>query len=74
MRLGAQLKIPNSKLLTRTASAVRYVRHANIVQRVKTFYKIKNDSRESKSCFNGFLLIKATLDDHQKTQNALIVT
>ena len=55
MRLGAQLKISNSKFLTRTVSAVRYVRHANIVQRVKTCYKIKIDYRESKSCFYGFL-------------------
>ena len=29
--------------------------HANIVQRVKTCYKIKINSRESKSCFYGFL-------------------
>ena len=50
MRLGAQLKIPNSKILTRTASAVR---HANIVQRVKSCYKIKIGFRESKSCFYG---------------------
>ena len=32
--------------------------HANIVQRVKSCYKIKIDSRESKSCFYGVLLCK----------------
>ena len=55
MRLGAQFLIQKSKLLTRTVSAVRY---ANIVQRVKTCYKIKINSRESKSCFYGVLLSK----------------
>ena len=55
MRLGAQFLIQKSKFLTRTVSAVR---HANIVQRVKTCYKIKIDSRESKSCFYGVLLSK----------------
>ena len=54
MRLGAQFIIQNSKFLTRTESAVR---HANIVQ-VKTCYKIKINSRESKSCFYGVLLSK----------------
>ncbi len=55
MRLGAQFITQNSKFLTRTVSAVR---HANIVLRVKTCYKIKIDSRESKSCFYGVLLSK----------------
>ena len=55
MRLGAQFIIQKSKFLTRTVSAVRY---ANIVQRVKTCYKIKINSRESKSCFYGVLLSK----------------
>ena len=55
MRLGAQFIIQNSKFLTRTESAVR---HANIVQRVKTCYKIKINSGESKSCFYGVLLSK----------------
>ena len=55
MRLGAQFIIQNSKFLTRTVSAVR---HANIVQRVKTCYKIKINSRESKSCFYGVMLSK----------------
>ena len=55
MRLGAQFIIQNSKFITRTVSAVR---HANIVQRVKTCYKIKINSRESKSCFYGVLLSK----------------
>ena len=55
MRLGAQFIIQNSKFLTRTVSAVR---HANIVQRVKTCYKIKINSRESKCCFYGVLLSK----------------
>ena len=32
------------------------IRHTNIVYRVKTCYKIKIDSRESKSCFYGILL------------------
>ena len=32
--------------------------HANIVQRVKSCYKIKIDSRESKSCFYGVLQCK----------------
>ena len=55
MRLGAQFLIQKLKFLTRTVSAVR---HANIVQRVKTCYKIKINSRESKSCFYGVLLSK----------------
>ena len=55
MRLGAQFKIQNSKILIRTESAVR---HANIVQGVKTCYKIKINYRESKSCFYGVLLRK----------------
>ena len=29
--------------------------HANIVQRVKSCYKIKNNYRESKSCFYGVM-------------------
>ena len=32
--------------------------HANIVQRVKRCYKIKINSRESKSCFYGVMLCK----------------
>ena len=32
--------------------------HANIVQEVKTCYKIKINSRESKRCFYGVLLRK----------------
>ena len=32
--------------------------HANIVQRVKSCYKIKINSRESKRCFYGVLLRK----------------
>ena len=32
--------------------------HANIVQRVKSCYKIKINYRESKSCFYGVLLCK----------------
>ena len=55
MRLGAQFIIQNSKFITRTVSAVR---HANIVQRVKICYKIKINSRESKSCFYGVMLSK----------------
>ena len=49
-----------------------YVRHANIVQEVKTCYKIKINSRESKSCFYGFSGIKATFANHQKPHSALI--
>jgi len=45
----------NSKFLIRTASAVR---HANIVQRVKSCYKIKIDSRVPDCCFYGVLLCK----------------
>ena len=55
MRLGAQFKIQNSKFLIRTESAVR---HANIVQRVKSCYKIKIDSRVSDCCFYAVLLSK----------------
>ena len=33
--------------------------HANIVQVVKTCYKIKINSRESKSCFYGVLLCES---------------
>ena len=43
MRLSAQFKTQNSKFLTRTADAVRY---ANIVQMVKTCYKIKIGFRD----------------------------
>ena len=46
--------------------------HANIVQVVKTCYKIKINSRESKSCFYGFSGIKATFANHQKPHSALI--
>ena len=49
-----------------------YVRHANIVQEVKTCYKIKINSRESKSCFYGFSGIKATFANHQKPHSTLI--
>ena len=35
-----------------------HVHYANIVQRVKTCYKIKSNSRESKSRFYGVLLSK----------------
>ena len=55
MRHGAQFLIQNSKFLIRTASAVRY---ANIVQRVKTCYKIKIDYRDLDCCFYGVLLCK----------------
>ena len=34
-------------------------------KRVKTCYKMKINSRESKSCFYGFSGIKATLANHQ---------
>ena len=34
------------------------VRHANIVQRVKTCYKIKIDFRVSVCCFYGILLCR----------------
>ena len=37
---------------------VENVHHANIVQMVKMCYKIKINSRESKSCFYGVLLCK----------------
>mgnify|MGYP006958018706 CR=1 FL=1 len=50
-----KLKTQNSKFLIRSASAVR---HANIVQRVKTCYKIKIDSRDLDCCFYGVLLCK----------------
>ena len=46
--------------------------HANIVQRVKTCYKIKFNYRESKSFFMGFYSIKATLDNHPRPNSALI--
>ena len=35
-----------------------FVRHANIVQRVKSCYKIKIDSRVPVCCFYGVLLCK----------------
>ena len=41
-------------------------------KRVKTCYKIKINSRESKSCFYGFSGIKATFANHQKPHSALI--
>ena len=37
-------------------TAVRHVRHANIVQRVKIRYKIKIDFRVLVCCFYGVLL------------------
>ena len=46
--LSYQFKIPNSD----------GVRHANIVQRVKTCYKIKIDYRVLVCCFYGVLLRK----------------
>ena len=55
MRLGAQFKIPNSKFLIRTPSAVR---HANIVQKSKKLLQNKINFRESKSCFYGVMLCK----------------
>ena len=58
MRHGVQFLIQNSKFLIRTASAVRY---ANIVQRVKTCYKIKIDYRVLVCCFYGILLSKQRL-------------
>ena len=39
-------------------TAVRHVRHANIVQRVKIRYKIKIDSGVQVCCFYGVLLCK----------------
>ena len=39
-------------------TAVRHVRHANIVQRVKIRYKIKIDFRVLVCCFYGVLLCK----------------
>ncbi len=39
-------------------TAVRHVRHANIVQRVKSCYKIKIDYRVLVCCFYGVLLCK----------------
>ena len=44
--------------LSDTASAVRHVRYANIVQRVKICYKIKIDYRVPVCCFYGVLLCK----------------
>ena len=41
-------------------------------KRVKTCYKMKINSRESKSCFYGFSGIKATFANHQKPHSALI--
>ena len=58
MRHGAQFLIQNSKFLIRTASAVRY---ANIVQTVKTCYKIKIDYRVLVCCFYGILLSRQRL-------------
>ena len=49
-----------------------HVHHANIVQMVKTCYKIKSILENQKAVFMGFYCIKATLDDHQKHQSALI--
>ena len=45
--------------------------HANIVQRVKSCYKIKINSGESKSCFYGFSQHKSHPCQPSKTQNAL---
>ncbi len=45
--------------------------HANIVQRVKSCYKIKINYRESKSCFYGFSQHRSHPCQPSKTQNAL---
>ena len=45
--------------------------HANIVQRVKSCYKIKINYRESKRCFYGFFQHKSHPCQPSKTQNAL---
>ena len=41
------------------SQALAEISHANIVQRVKSCYKIKINSRESKSCFYGFFQHKS---------------
>ena len=48
-----------------------FTKYANIVQRVKSCYKIKINYRESKSCFYGFLQHKSHPCQPSKTQNAL---
>ena len=49
-----------------------FTKHTNIVQRVKSCYKIKINYRESKSCFYGFFGHKSHLRWPLKTQRALI--
>ena len=49
-----------------------YVRHANIVQEVKTCYKIKISYRESKSCFYVFSASKPPLPTIKDPHIALI--
>ena len=58
MRLGAQFLIQNSKFKIPNSSAVRHIRYANIVQRVKRCYKIKIYYRVPVCCFYGVLLCK----------------
>ena len=48
-----------------------FTKHTNIVQRVKSCYKIKINYRESKSCFYGFSQHKSHPCQPSKTQNAL---
>ena len=49
----------HSRTLNQSAYATFcFHHHANIVQMVKNCYKIKINSRESKSCFYGILLSK----------------
>ena len=57
---NSQLSILNSQLnkLQFIGESFCCIRHANIVQRVKTCYKIKIDSRVPVCCFFGVLLCK----------------
>ena len=54
------------------SSTNRVLTHANIVQRVKTCYKIKIDSRDSKCYFYGFLQHQSLSCQPSKTQSDLI--
>ena len=70
LHMSSYLKTCSSCLLVKKTWL--HVHHANIVQRVKSCYKIKINSRESKSCFYGFLQHKSHPRRPSKNHSALI--
>ena len=56
--LTSSIPIEVTTLHTYSCQKCLHIHHANIVQRVKTCYKIKIDSRVQICCFYGVLLCK----------------